>query len=360
MRLLLIALAASLAAAPLAAAQPSDGLVGTWQRTGSAAPRLTSTGDTGPDVPAAPYRLTFNGAGSLAVEAGTDLTYTFDGQTLGIRIGADGAFEPIEASLDGDRLTITDLDSRQVYVFTRDGGADGIVGRWLRPEEAPDEPTEAPAGFEFAADGTARAFYGASVRYVAERGTLVTGDPLPMVANVRVTGDRLRLVQKNRVTTYARVGGGAADARMGGGAVGEPVVSLQRTACYGRCPEYTLAAYADGRVVWTGRRNVTLVGTAERRVELAVVTALVAAAKAAGHAGLPETIAGGDVCLEFATDNPDAITTVRLAAGTHAVVHNSGCRGFQGESALTAFEREIDRALGTPAWSGAPGSGAPR
>ncbi len=349
MRLLLLLVLA----APIATAQPVDGIVGAWQQTGSVAAVLGSTGDTVPDVPQAPYRLTFDDAGGLAVEAGTDLAYTFDGEALAIRVGADGEAESVGARLDGDGLAITDPDTDELYVFTRDGGAasDGIVGRWLRPGADPGEPAGAPAGFEFAADGTARAFYGASVRYVAERGTLVTGDPLPMVANVRVTGDRLRLVQKNRVTTYARASAGGGDA---------PVVSLQRTACYGRCPEYTLAAYLDGRVVWTGRRNVTLVGTAERQVAPALVAELVAAAEAAGHASLPEMLAGGDVCSQFASDMPGAVTTVRTTSGVHTVTHNRGCTGFRGEAALTAFETMIDRALGTSAWDGAPASVSPR
>jgi biotin carboxylase len=141
------------------------------------------------------------------------------------------------------------------------------------------------------------------------------------------------------------------NAATGASAVGtEPVVTLERTVCYGTCPAYTVAAYADGRVVFDGRDHVARVGVAERHVDPAVVAALVARAEAAGHAGFTEALAEPNVMC--ATDNPAAITTVRTAARTTHVAHDLGCRGFAGEAALRAFEDEVDRALGTAEWVG--------
>ena len=128
-------------------------------------------------------------------------------------------------------------------------------------------------------------------------------------------------------------------------ASGEAGVTLERTQCYGTCPAYTVAAFADGRVMFEGREHTARPGAAEWRVAPAVVAGLVAAAERAGHARASEALAGA-VC---ATDNPAAITTVRTDAGTTQVAHDLGCRGFAGEAALVAFEVEIDRALGTAA-----------
>ncbi len=346
MRLFLIAL---VLAAPLASSQTADGLVGEWRQTAStAAPPPGAY--AAPPTPA-PFRFVFAEDGSVLVEAGGEVAYTFDGSTLTLRIVASGPDERLASRLDGDTLTMTDPDDGSALVYARDGGAegDGIVGRWLRPgAEATSGP---PAGFEFDATGTTRAFYSTTAQYTAERGTLSVGAPIGLVANVRVMGDRMRLVEKTRVSTYTRGSGAAAAA---------PVIVLERTPCYGRCPVYSLAAYADGRVVWTGTQHVATLGTAERQVPPALVAELVAAAEAAGHAGLPEVLASGDVCEQFRTDNPGARTTVRTAAGTHSVLHNYGCRGFRGEAALTAFETAIDRALGTSAWGGEPPTAAPR
>lgn len=34
------------------------------------------------------------------------------------------------------------------------------------------------------------------------------------------------------------------------------VITLQRTVCYGSCPEYKLTIFSDGRVLYEGIRNV--------------------------------------------------------------------------------------------------------
>ncbi|HEX9951994.1 MAG TPA: DUF6438 domain-containing protein [Rubricoccaceae bacterium] len=130
-------------------------------------------------------------------------------------------------------------------------------------------------------------------------------------------------------------------------AASEPVVMLERTPCYGRCPAYTVAAYADGRVVWTGAQHVGTTGPSEWRVAPAVVAGLVRQAETARHAAFPAMLDGPVACPSFHTDGAGAVTTVRTAEAVHTVTHNRGCRGFAGEAALVAFEDAIDRDLGT-------------
>lgn len=132
-----------------------------------------------------------------------------------------------------------------------------------------------------------------------------------------------------------------------------PVVTLERTPCYGRCPVYTVAVYTDGRVVFDGRQHVAREGRSEGRVGPEAVARLVASAEAAGHAGFPASLTRpSGACPTFRTDQPGAVTTVRTAGGTSRVEHDLGCSGFAGEAALTAFEGEVDRVLGTAAWVG--------
>ncbi len=40
----------------------------------------------------------------------------------------------------------------------------------------------------------------------------------------------------------------------------QPVITLERTACFGACPVYTLSIYADGTVVYNGERFVDVEG----------------------------------------------------------------------------------------------------
>ena len=134
----------------------------------------------------------------------------------------------------------------------------------------------------------------------------------------------------------------------------EPAVVLQRTVCFGTCPAYTVSAYADGRIVYQGDQFVETTGTAEGHVDPSVVAGLVVSAVALGYTALPARLDSQESCPQFATDNPSANTTVRTSDWTRSVDHYHGCRGFKNEKALTAFEDEIDRALGTAAWVGTP------
>lgn len=53
------------------------------------------------------------------------------------------------------------------------------------------------------------------------------------------------------------------------------MMHLQKTACgRGQCPMFKLFIYADGRAVYEGERNVTRLGTWERRLPTAQVNAL--------------------------------------------------------------------------------------
>ena len=39
------------------------------------------------------------------------------------------------------------------------------------------------------------------------------------------------------------------------------MITLQRTACFGACPVYTVSIYADGTVAYNGERFVEVEGT---------------------------------------------------------------------------------------------------
>lgn len=51
-------------------------------------------------------------------------------------------------------------------------------------------------------------------------------------------------------------------------------VQMSRTACFGRCPEYSIEVYNDGLVRYTGRRNVKDSGIYEKNIGEAKAAAL--------------------------------------------------------------------------------------
>ncbi len=48
---------------------------------------------------------------------------------------------------------------------------------------------------------------------------------------------------------------------------------MQRTACFGRCPEYTVELFKNGRIVYTGKKNVAVIGLSETTIEQATMSA---------------------------------------------------------------------------------------
>ncbi len=46
-------------------------------------------------------------------------------------------------------------------------------------------------------------------------------------------------------------------------------IKMQRTACFGRCPEYTVELYKNGQIVYVGKKNVEMIGTHKGSIPIA-------------------------------------------------------------------------------------------
>ncbi|QPC83864.1 hypothetical protein G4Y79_05655 [Phototrophicus methaneseepsis] len=64
-----------------------------------------------------------------------------------------------------------------------------------------------------------------------------------------------------------------------------PLLTLRRDPCFGMCPVYTIAAYEDGTVVYTGIAHVEEVGVSVLTVETANVTSVAQQADILGYFG---------------------------------------------------------------------------
>ncbi len=62
-----------------------------------------------------------------------------------------------------------------------------------------------------------------------------------------------------------------------------PVVTLERTACYGLCPVYRVSISPSGLVSWVGSTNVAAVGPASAHVAPAAVEGLLDELRAGGY-----------------------------------------------------------------------------
>jgi len=120
-------------------------------------------------------------------------------------------------------------------------------------------------------------------------------------------------------------------------------IGLQRTACFGRCPVYTVEIGADGTVRFKGRAFVALTGRHEAKIPVAAVR------------GLYDAFAKADFFWTFdkytsrITDQPTTIVTLSYDGRTKQVSDYKGTSvGMPVE--ITELENAIDAAADTPRW----------
>ena len=93
-------------------------------------------------------------------------------------------------------------------------------------------------------------------------------------------------------------------------ATSSPVLTFERTPCYGSCPGYSMQVYADGRVAYEGRRAVPLMGQHDLKLPAAAVTEMLRQAKEAHFETFEKKYSRGT------TDLPSTIVAIRQPNGT--------------------------------------------
>jgi len=124
-------------------------------------------------------------------------------------------------------------------------------------------------------------------------------------------------------------------------------VTMERTACFGRCPEYSVEIHHDGRVVWHGVKYVATIGTATSRVSAMHLQQLARAIQLirffdldeGGHLPVTDSWASGMIC----SDTSSATITVRM----NGVVHTANDNHCEDHEPLEPLEELIDRIAGT-------------
>lgn len=89
-----------------------------------------------------------------------------------------------------------------------------------------------------------------------------------------------------------------------------PVLTFERTPCYGTCPAYSMQVYANGRVAYEGHHSVPLPGKHDLKLPAGTVANMLSQAKAAHFEAFEKSYLSG------ATDMPSTIVTVRQPDGT--------------------------------------------
>jgi len=130
-----------------------------------------------------------------------------------------------------------------------------------------------------------------------------------------------------------------------------PVVSLERTPCYGSCPVYRVTISRGGMVRFEGTRFVTRAGADSAQLAKEAVDSLLAELDRGGFFEFEERyVSGAPACGLYATDLPSAITSVDDGSRSKRVRHDRGCSDAPG--ALATLENRIDEVAGTARWTG--------
>lgn len=88
-----------------------------------------------------------------------------------------------------------------------------------------------------------------------------------------------------------------------------PVLTFERTPCFGTCPAYTMQVFADGRVAYEGRRGVPMLGTKELKLPASAVADMLRQAKEARFEQFQDRYS------QNTTDLPSTIIAVRQPNG---------------------------------------------
>ena len=130
-----------------------------------------------------------------------------------------------------------------------------------------------------------------------------------------------------------------------------PVITLERTACFGSCPVYTISVSPSGEVQYEGRAHVRKAGAATARVPRERVDSLLSELDRGGYFTFAERYTSPEpACGRYVTDSPSVITSVTLRGRTKRITHDYGCGGAPG--ALVVLEHRIDEALNSEQWTG--------
>jgi hypothetical protein len=129
------------------------------------------------------------------------------------------------------------------------------------------------------------------------------------------------------------------------------VITLQRTVCYGTCPEYKLTIFSDGRVLYEGISSVKTKGKAWGRITPAELEELILEFQNINYFDLDDSYTPGTkVCPQSMTDMPAATTSLTRNGKSKTVIHYHGCRGLPVLDLLTQLENKIDEAVSVNKW----------
>jgi hypothetical protein len=139
-------------------------------------------------------------------------------------------------------------------------------------------------------------------------------------------------------------------AASGAATPGTVAVRLERGPCFGRCAEYVVEIFDDGRVHYEGRKNVTSLGAQQASIAASAVRALQQQFVSAGFASLDSAyVEGAKGCGRYLPDGPRTVLGAHVGAGMKTIQHDAGCTGAP--RVLQTLAAQVDSVARTRVWT---------
>ena len=122
------------------------------------------------------------------------------------------------------------------------------------------------------------------------------------------------------------------------------IITLERTACKGTCPVYTLTIYGSGTVIYEGKDYVKTKGNVESTIKEEKIEQLVSEFEKIDYFSLNDSYV-----QRVITDAPSAITSIALGGETKSITHYHG--DLNAPEELEELEDKIDEIVNSDQWT---------
>ena len=121
------------------------------------------------------------------------------------------------------------------------------------------------------------------------------------------------------------------------------VITLERQACFGFCPVYTITVFGDGTVIYDGEEYVAVKERVEATITKEKIEQLVSEFEAIDYYSLDDKYVERTI-----TDAQTVITSITIDGKTKAIEHYHG--DFAAPEKLRALEDKIDEIVNSSQW----------
>ncbi len=131
------------------------------------------------------------------------------------------------------------------------------------------------------------------------------------------------------------------------------VITLQRTMCFGPCPDYKLTVNSNGAVTFKGGQFTNIKGMAKGKITLPNLKTIISAFEQADFFNLKNSYAqSSDGCGEIWTDNPSEIISIQIEGKNKTVLHYFGCAKVAGNALerIVRLGQTIDKTTNSKRW----------